>query len=78
MVVALESKNKDHFLFGTLHACVVCNALPADLVVVPTRGFYFVFVVFRKQICFGSEGVARDKIVSWMLKHSHVSFQILT
>ena len=50
---------------------------------VPTQGSYFVFVVFfcvsfRKQICFGSEGVARDKLVFEMLKHGHVSFQILT
>jgi len=50
--------------------------------VVPTQGFYFVFVffcvVFRKQICFGSEEVTRDKLVFEMLKHDHVSFQILT
>jgi len=38
----------------------------------------FFFVVFRKKICFGSEGVARDKLVFGMLKHGHVSFQILT
>ena len=70
------------FIVSQLHACVVCIALPAGLAVVPTRGFYFVFVVFcvvfRKQICFGSEGVARDKLVFGMLKHDHVSFQILT
>ena len=50
---------------------------------VPTQGFYFAFVVFlcvvfRKQICFGLEGVARDKLVFGILKHDHVSFQILT
>ena len=28
--------------------------------------------------CFGLEGVARDKLVFGMLKHGHVSFQILT
>ena len=69
-----------HFIVAQLHSCVVCFALPASLVVVPTRGFYFVFVVFcvvfRKQICFGSEGIVRDKF--GMLKHNHVSFQILT
>jgi len=57
-----------------LHAGFVCIALPAGLAVVPTQGSYFVFVVIRKQICFGSEGVARDKLVFGMLKHSHVSF----
>jgi len=46
-------------------------------------GFLFCFccffcVVFRKQICFGSEGVAKDELVFRMLKHGHVSFQILT
>ena len=61
-----------------LYACVVCIALPAGLVVVPTQGSYFVFVIFRKQICFGSNGVARDKLVFGMLKHGHVSFHILT
>ena len=61
-----------------LHACVVCISLPVGLAVVPTQGSYFVFVVFRKQICFGSEGVARDKLVFGILKHGHVSFQILT
>ena len=67
------------FIVAQLHACVVCIALPADLAVVPTQGSYFVFcVAFRKQICFGSEGVARDKLVFGMLKHGHVSFQILT
>ena len=44
--------------------------------------FYFVFlvfcVVFSKQICFGSEGVEKDKLVFGMLKFGHVSFQILT
>ena len=45
-------------------------------------GFLFCFccffcVVFRKQVCFGSEGVARDKLVFEMLKHDHVSFQTL-
>ena len=62
---------------------VVCIALLACLAVVPTQGFYFAFVVFlcvvfRKQICFGLEGVARDKLVFGILKHDHVSFQILT
>ena len=70
------------FIVAQLHACVVCIALPVNLAVVPTWGFYFVFVVFcvvfRKQICFGSEGIARDKLVFGMLKHGHVSFQILT
>ena len=70
------------FIVAQFHACVVCIALPAGLAVVPTWGFYFVFVgfcvVFRKQICFGLEGVARDKSVFGMLKHNHVSFQILT
>ena len=36
----------------------------------------FFCVAFRKQIYFGSEGVARDKSVFGMLKHDHVSFQI--
>ena len=62
----------------SFHACVVCIALPANLAMVPTWGFYFVFVVFyvvfRKQICFGSEGVTRDKLVFGMLEHGHVSF----
>jgi len=68
-----------------LHACVVFIALLTGLAVVPTWGFYFAFAiffvclfVFRKQICFGSEGVAKDKIVFGILKHGHVSFQILT
>jgi len=44
---------------------------------------YCSFVVFkkkekRKQTCFGSEGVARDKLVFGMKKYGHVSFQILT
>jgi len=50
---------------------------------VPTQGFYFfafaVFLLllfFRKQQA--SEGVAKDKLVFGMLKHGHVSFQILT
>ena len=38
----------------------------------------FFCVIFRKQTCFGSKGVARDKLVFVMLKHDHVSFQILT
>ena len=67
-----------HFIFAQLHACVVCIALPAGLVVVHTQGFYFAFVVFffvvfRKQICFGSKGVEKDKLVIGMLKHGHVS-----
>jgi len=70
------------FIVAQLHACVLCIALPAGLAVVPTQGFYFVFaiffVIFRKQICFSSEGVAKDKLVFGMLKHGHVSFQILT
>ena len=44
-------------------------------------GFCFIFLLFffsRKQLYFGSEGVARDKLVFGMKKHSHVSFQILT
>ena len=70
------------FIVAQLHACLVCIALPACLAVVPTWGFYLVFVVFyvvfRKQTCFGSNGVARDKLVFGMLKHGHVSFHILT
>ena len=67
------------FIFAQLHACVVCIVLPVGLAAVPTQGFYFVFcVAFKKQICFDSEGVARDKLVFGMLKHSRVSFQILT
>jgi len=70
------------FIVAQLHAYVVCIAFPAGFAVIPTWGFYFVFVVFsvvfRKQICFGSEGVARDKLVFGMLKHDHVSFLILT
>jgi len=67
------------FIVAQLHACVVYIDLPAGLAVVPTQGSYFVFVIFfcvifRKQICFGSEGVARDKLVFEMLKHGHVSF----
>ena len=48
------------------------------LVTLSKRFSNFVFVVFRKQIYFGSEGVAKDKLVFGMLKHGHVSFQILT
>jgi len=52
------------FFVAQLHACVVCIALSVSLAVVPTQGFYFVFVVFcvafGKQACFGSEAVARD------------------
>ena len=70
------------FIVARLHACAVCIALPAGLAVVPTQGFYFAFAVFllflEKKICFGSEGVARNKLVFGMLKHDHVSFQILT
>jgi len=66
------------FIVAQLYAYVVCIALPASLAVVPTQGSYFIFVVFRKQICFGSEGVARDNLVFGMLKHDYVSFQILT
>ena len=69
------------FIAAQLHVCVVGMALLTGLAVVPTQGLYFVFAsflfVFRKQI-FGSEGVAKDKIVFAMLKHGHVSFQILT
>ena len=32
------------FIVAQLHACVVCIALPDGLAVVPTWGFYFVFV----------------------------------
>ena len=66
------------FIVAQLYAYVVFITLPTGLAVVPTRGFYFVFVVFGKQICFGLEGVARDKLMFGILKHSHVSFQILT
>ena len=70
------------FIFAQLPACVVCIALPVGLAVVLTWGFYFAFAVFlfvfRKQICFSSEGVTKDKLVFGMLKHGHVSFQILT
>ena len=70
------------FIFAQLYVCVVCIALPAGLAVVPTQGSYFAFaiffVVFRKQIRFGSKGVAKDKLVFWMLKHGQLSFQILT
>ena len=71
------------FIVAKLHACVVCIALPAGLAVVPTQGFHFAFAifflfVFRKQMCFGFERVAKDKIVLGMSKHGHVSFQILT
>jgi len=70
------------FIVVQLHACVISIALPAGLAVVPPQGFYFAFAIFllffRKQICFGSEGVAKDKLVFGMLKHGHVSFQILT
>ena len=72
------------FIVAQLDACVVCIALPTGLAVVLTQGSYFVFVVFlfcvvfRKQICFGSEGVTKDNLVFGMLKHDHVSFQILT
>ena len=34
------------FIVAQLHACVVCIALPANLAVVPTRGFYFVYFCF--------------------------------
>ena len=40
-------------------------------------GFLFCFVL-RKQIYFGLEGVAKDKLVFGMKKHGHVSFQVLT
>jgi len=59
------------------HACIVCIAFPASLAVVPTQGFCFVFSL-KKQLYFGSEGVARDKLVFGMKKHDRVSFQILT
>ena len=54
------------FFAAQLYVCVVCIALLTGLAVVPTQGSYFAFVVFffvffRKQICFGSEGVAKDK-----------------
>ena len=70
------------FIVAQFHACIVCIALPAGLAMVPTQDSYFAFavffVVFRKQICFGSKGVAKDKIVFGMMKHDHVSFQIMT
>ena len=57
----------------------VCITLPVGLVMVPTQAFCFIFLLFlEKKKCFGSEGVARDKLVFGMLKHDHVSFQILT
>jgi len=60
------------FIVARLHACAVCIALPAGLAVVPTQGFYFAFAVFllflEKKICFGSEGVARDKLVFGMFE----------
>ena len=71
------------FFVAQLHACVLCISILAGLAVVPTQGFYFSFAVFffccflRKQICFGWKGVAEDKLVFGMLKHGHVSFQIL-
>ena len=41
-------------------------------------GFLFYFVVFfKKQLYFGLEGVARDKLVFGMKKHGYMSFQIL-
>jgi len=56
-----------------MHVLFALFFLPASLAVVPTQGFYFAFCVsFRKQICFGSEGVAKDELVFGMLKHSHV------
>ena len=39
---------------------------------------FFFLLLFKKKICFGLEGVIRDKLVFRMLKHDHVSFQILT
>jgi len=48
-----------YFFVAQLHACVLCIALPAGLAVVLTWGFYFVFVVFRKQMLWlegGSKG----------------------
>jgi len=71
------------FIVAQLHACVFCIALPMYLVVVPTQGFYFFFVVFlvlllENKYALTQKGVARDKLVFGMLKHDHVSFQILT
>ena len=39
------------FFFAQLHACLVCIALPAGLVVVLTWGFYFAFAIFLF-VCF--------------------------
>ena len=70
------------FIFSQLQVCIICIALLIGLAMVLTQGLYFCFCcflfVFRKQICFGSEGVAKDKLVFGILKHGHVSFQILT
>ena len=70
------------FIVVQLHACVVCIALLVGLAVVPTSGFYFVFVLFcfilEKKYALARRGIARDKLVFEMLKHDHVSFQILT
>jgi len=38
----------------------------------------FFFCFFRKRLYFGSEWLARDKLVFRMKKHNHVSSQILT
>ena len=57
------------------HAWVACIALLASLAVVPTLVF---FCFFRKWLYFGSEWLARDKLVFRMKKHNHVSSQILT
>jgi len=72
------------FLFlAQLQVCIICIALAAGLAVVPTQGFHFAFVVFffvvifRKQYAL-AQRVARDKLVFGMLKHGHVSSQILT
>ena len=69
-----------YFLFllivAQLHACVHCSSRWFSGG--SYSGFLFCFCcfffVFIKQICFGSEGVAKDKLVFGMLKHDHVSF----
>jgi len=60
------------------HARVACIAFLASLAVVPTLVFFvYIYIILRKQLYFGLEWVARDKLVFGMKKHDHVSFQIL-
>ena len=68
------------FIVAQLNACVFCIALLVGLAVVPLRVPILLLLLFfyRKQTCFGSEGVVKDKLVFGMLKHGHVSSQILT